>query len=271
MDAKRDQNHVTSMLFVGSDGLTYPVEGDEATGRILVDNSGGGSGTVTSVSVTSANGFAGTVATATTTPAITLSTTINAAALAGNGTAIAAATTTGTGSTVVLNTSPTLVTPILGTPASGTLTNTTGFPVANLAGAGTGVLTFLATPSSANLASALTDETGTGVAVFNNSPTFADDITIGVAGSATGSILMKGTTSGTVTIKTADAAGTWTLTSKIAGVSKTATVSLSASIGTEYKIYFKVGASQLPRHINGSSNEDKNAAKAVKAILKVSR
>lgn len=37
-----------------------------------------------------------------------------------------------------------LVAPILGTPASGTLTNTTGFPVANLAGAGTGVLAALA-------------------------------------------------------------------------------------------------------------------------------
>jgi hypothetical protein len=38
----------------------------------------------------------------------------------------------------------TLVAPVLGTPASGTLTNTTGFPVANLAGAGTGVLASLA-------------------------------------------------------------------------------------------------------------------------------
>ncbi len=44
-------------------------------------------GTVTSVSVVSANGFAGTVATATTTPAITLSTTITGV-LSGNGTAI---------------------------------------------------------------------------------------------------------------------------------------------------------------------------------------
>lgn len=42
-------------------------------------------------------------------------------------------------------TAVTLVAPILGTPASGTLTNTTGFPVANLAGAGTGVLTALGT------------------------------------------------------------------------------------------------------------------------------
>ena len=48
-------------------------------------------GTVTSVSVVSANGFAGTVATATSTPAITISTTITGL-LKGNGTAISAAT-----------------------------------------------------------------------------------------------------------------------------------------------------------------------------------
>ena len=48
-------------------------------------------GTVQSVSVTTANGFAGTVATATTTPAITVSTTITGV-LKGNGTAISAAT-----------------------------------------------------------------------------------------------------------------------------------------------------------------------------------
>ena len=47
-------------------------------------------GTVTSVSVVSANGLAGTVATATTTPAITLSTTVTGL-LKGNGTAISAA------------------------------------------------------------------------------------------------------------------------------------------------------------------------------------
>jgi hypothetical protein len=49
-----------------------------------------GGGTVTTVSVVSANGFAGTVATATTTPAITLTTTITGL-LKGNGTAISAA------------------------------------------------------------------------------------------------------------------------------------------------------------------------------------
>ncbi len=91
-----------------------------------------GTGTVTSVSVVSANGLAGSVATATTTPAITLSTSITGI-LSGNGTAISAASTTGSGA-VVLATSPTLVTPALGTPASGALTNCTSIPVAQATG-----------------------------------------------------------------------------------------------------------------------------------------
>ena len=49
-----------------------------------------GTGTVTSVSVVSANGFAGTVATATTTPAITISTSVTGL-IKGNGTALSAA------------------------------------------------------------------------------------------------------------------------------------------------------------------------------------
>lgn len=52
-------------------------------------------------------------------------------------------------------TSLTMVTPVLGTPTSGTLTNCT-LPVGGISGLGTGVATFLATPSGANLASALT-------------------------------------------------------------------------------------------------------------------
>ena len=55
----------------------------------------------------------------------------------------------------VFNTSPTLVTPILGTPTSGTLTNCTGLPTSGLTGLGVGVQTFLGTPSSANLALSL--------------------------------------------------------------------------------------------------------------------
>ena len=78
---------------------------------------------------------------------------------------------TGTGA-LVFATSPTLVTPILGTPTSGTLTNATGLPISTgVSGLGTGVATFLATPSSANLASAVTGETGTGAVVFGTAPT----------------------------------------------------------------------------------------------------
>lgn len=79
--------------------------------RNIFKSSSTPSGTVSSISVVTANGFAGSVANATTTPAITLSTTVTGI-LQGNGTAISAASTTGSGS-IVLETSPTLITPIL--------------------------------------------------------------------------------------------------------------------------------------------------------------
>ena len=92
---------------------------------------------------------------------------------------------TGSGS-LVLSTSPTLVTPILGTPTSVTLTNATGLPISTgVSGLGTGVATYLATPTSANLLSAMSDETGTGVLVFANTPTLITP----VIGAATGTSL----------------------------------------------------------------------------------
>ena len=86
---------------------------------------------------------------------------------------LAAAVTdeTGTGA-LVFAVSPSLVTPLLDTPASGVLTNCTGLPIATgVSGLGAGIATFLATPSSANLAAAVTDETGTGALVLATSPT----------------------------------------------------------------------------------------------------
>ena len=60
----------------------------------------------------------------------------------------------------------------LGTPASATLTNATGLPISSgVSGLGSGIATFLATPSSSNFASAVTGETGTGGVVFDTSPT----------------------------------------------------------------------------------------------------
>jgi len=78
---------------------------------------------------------------------------------------------TGTGALVFA------VAPSIGTPATITLTNATGLPVSTgISGLGTGVATFLATPNSANLAAALTDETGTGSAVFGTAPTLSNPI-----------------------------------------------------------------------------------------------
>lgn len=70
----------------------------------------------------------------------------------------------------------------LGTPISGNLINCTGYVVniSTVTGLGTNVAAFLQTPSSANLRSALTDETGTGAAVFATSPAITTPTITGV-------------------------------------------------------------------------------------------
>ena len=128
---------------------------------------------------------------------------------------------TGTGS-AVFSTSPTLVTPALGTPSSLVATNATGTASgltagnvttnANSTGAvtSTGNATALGSFSSAQLSGALADKTGTGVAVFATSPTFAGVVTLpqssvapGLLGSAA-SLTAAGTTQATATAITAD-------------------------------------------------------------------
>lgn len=53
--------------------------------------------------------------------------------------------------------------------------------IGNVSGLGTGVATALATPSSANLATAVTDETGSGALVFGTAPTIASPTITGSA------------------------------------------------------------------------------------------
>jgi hypothetical protein len=79
------------------------------------------------------------------------------------------------------------------------LSASTGLPIATgVSGLGSGVATFLATPSSANLAAALTDETGTGANVFANSPTLVTPVlgtpSSGTLTSCTGLPLTTGVT-----------------------------------------------------------------------------
>lgn len=96
-----------------------------------------------------------------------------AAFLAGGASAqLAAAITDETGSgSLVFATAPTLVTPNLGTPSAGVLTNATGLPVATgISGLATNMAAFLAGGTSTQLAAALTGETGTGALVFGTAP-----------------------------------------------------------------------------------------------------
>jgi hypothetical protein len=54
-------------------------------------------------------------------------------------------------------------------------------PISNIGGLGANVATFLTTPTSANLAAAVTDETGTGSLVFSNAPTLTGGLQFSTA------------------------------------------------------------------------------------------
>jgi hypothetical protein len=146
-------NTPTAGAVAVGDGTTLNFTAAGTAGQVLTSNGAAvptwtdnGSGTVTSASVVSANGFAGTVATSTTTPAITLTTSITGV-IKGNGTALSAATAgtdylappSGTAllkansggalANAVAGTDYIAPSGALGTPSSGTLTNTTGLPL----------------------------------------------------------------------------------------------------------------------------------------------
>lgn len=159
-------------------------------------------GTVTSVSVTTANGVSGSVATATTTPAITLTLgAITPTSVNGNIFTTGTGTLTlGAGKTATISNTLTLTATDGSTLAIGT-GGTLGTSAYITLGANVG--TWLATPTSANLAAAITNETGSGALVFATTPTLVTP----VLGVATGTSLGLGVAAiGKMTIAAPDLA-----------------------------------------------------------------
>ena len=141
--------------------------------------------------------------------------------IANGGTGVTSST--GTGS-VVLSNSPTLTTPALGIPSLITLTNGTGLPISTgVSGLGTGVATFLGTPSSSNLATSITDETGSGALVFGTSPS----LTTPSLGAATATSINKVAISSPATTATLSLADGSTLSTS--GAYSTTFVSTNAT------------------------------------------
>jgi hypothetical protein len=186
-------NNIQTAVATKTDNSAANITGGSITGITDLAVADGGTGASTATAALNnllptqtgnANKYLQTDGTNATWDAVSLSTSDITGTLpvANGGTGVTAST--GTGS-VVLSNSPTLVTPALGTPASGVATNLTGLPISTgVSGLGTGVATFLGTPSSANLASAVSDETGSGALVFSNSPTLVTP-TLGTPASAT--------------------------------------------------------------------------------------
>lgn len=159
---------------------------------------------------------------------------------------------TGTGAAVFADT-PTLVAPLLGTPTSGTLTNCT-IPVGGVTGLGTGVGTFLATPSSVNLASAVTGETGSGALVFATSPALVTPlrtvlVEANTAGSGAPNVLTAAESDTVLTNEGVTAANYHTLPTAAAGLTftfycqDTDGIRIVAGTGDTIRLYNSVSVS----------------------------
>lgn len=163
---------VGELIYDTTNGGVYKGDGATVGGVVL----GGGSGTVTSVAATVPTflSVSGSPITSSGTLAVTLSGTALPVASGGTG----VTTSTGSGNTV-LSTSPTLVTPNIGS-ATGSISGNAATVTtnANLSGHITSVgnAAVLGSFTSAQLGAALTDETGTGVNVFATSPTLVTPI-----------------------------------------------------------------------------------------------
>lgn len=175
-----------NQLVIGAGGDDVAALGTLGTTTTVLHGNAGGAPTFAAVAIsTDVSGLAANVATFLGTPS---SANLRAALT----------DETGTGAAVFADT-PTLVAPVLGTPTSGTLSNCTGLPIGSgVSGLAAGVATFLGTPSSANLRAAITDETGTGAAVFADTPTLVTPVlgtpTSGTLTNCTGLPLTTGVT-----------------------------------------------------------------------------
>ena len=199
-----EYNNIATAIATKTDNASAAITGGSITGITDLAVADGGTGASTAAGAlnnllpsqtSAANKYLQSDGTNASWDAVSLSTAdiTGTLGVANGGTGVTSSTGTGN---VVLSNSPTLVTPALGTPSGLVGTNITGTATAftasnvttnaNLTGAVTSVgnATSLGSFSSANLLAALTDETGTGSAVFATSPTLVTPI-LGTPTSAT--------------------------------------------------------------------------------------
>lgn len=164
----------------------------------------------------------------------------------------------------VTGSSPAVVSTVTSPTFSGTATaaqfvgggaGITGLNVSNIGGLGTGVGTWLGTPSSANLAAAVTGETGTGALVFGTSPTIATatlttpTMTTPVLGAATATSINK------VAITAPATSATLTLTdgTTVTGPATTGTLVTKTSTDTLTNKTFDTGGTGNSFLIGGTA------------------